>query len=227
MKKRSLVGLTGAGIVLLSLTGTSMAVGTVEAFAPSYPTPVKVSTQGDDAYQFQLTQNVPGGKVPVRWVTCDGLTLLVQTDGMPTDARPQVAAAANEISQATGVTLHVTYVAEVPTNPAANTITMKWDSSQQNPCDDEEALACARFETVPVPSRIDRIYDAEVLVVDKNMSGTELYATLVHELAHTFDLDHVDSPSQLMYPRSNGQTELGNGDKLGLKLAGQDTCPSK
>jgi hypothetical protein len=43
---------------------------------------------------------------------------------------------------------------------------------------------------------------------------------VLHEGRHALGLAHVRSPSEVMYPRSTGQTELGEGDKVGLRSLG-------
>lgn len=46
----------------------------------------------------------------------------------------------------------------------------------------------------------------------------------LHELAHVTGLGHVDDPTQLMSPQSNGTSELGAGDLRGLRELGAGPC---
>ncbi len=52
----------------------------------------------------------------------------------------------------------------------------------------------------------------------------EALAVLLHEFGHVFGLDHVDSPSELMYDKNNGRTTLGQGDLEGLQRVGHGPC---
>lgn len=49
-------------------------------------------------------------------------------------------------------------------------------------------------------------------------------ATLLHEFGHVLGLGHVNSRSELMYPRATERTSLGAGDLEGLRLLGQGPC---
>ena len=58
-------------------------------------------------------------------------------------------------------------------------------------------------------------------ILDRN--EPEALAVVVHELAHVAGLDHTDDDTQLMYPEAV-QTELGDGDRRGLRELGQGPC---
>lgn len=52
-------------------------------------------------------------------------------------------------------------------------------------------------------------------------------AIVMHELGHLVGLKHVSDPSELMYPRSTGQTAFGPGDREGLRQLGLGPCFSE
>jgi hypothetical protein len=50
-------------------------------------------------------------------------------------------------------------------------------------------------------------------------------AIVLHELGHLVGLGHVDDPTQLMFPTTDGQvTDYAAGDRLGLRQLGQGRC---
>lgn len=49
-------------------------------------------------------------------------------------------------------------------------------------------------------------------------------SVVMHELGHVIGLGHVRDRQQVMYPKSHGQTEYGNGDLAGLAKLGSGPC---
>jgi predicted Zn-dependent protease len=47
---------------------------------------------------------------------------------------------------------------------------------------------------------------------------------LLHELGHLVGLDHVEEPSQVMYPSIGDQADMGVGDRYGLAALGSARC---
>ncbi|WP_344131767.1 matrixin family metalloprotease [Pedococcus bigeumensis] len=63
---------------------------------------------------------------------------------------------------------------------------------------------------------------AEVLARPNGMVAAR--AIVIHELGHLVGLDHVNDPSQLMYPHQIDQSTFGPGDLEGLRLLGDGPC---
>ena len=49
-------------------------------------------------------------------------------------------------------------------------------------------------------------------------------AVVLHEMGHVLGLGHVQDPSQIMFPTSQGQTDYGAGDLAGLAKLGSGAC---
>jgi hypothetical protein len=67
-------------------------------------------------------------------------------------------------------------------------------------------------------------FAATQLSGDSN-TGPMARATIMHELGHVVGLDHVEDPTQLMYPETSGAvTGFGAGDLNGLAKLGRGGC---
>ena len=65
--------------------------------------------------------------------------------------------------------------------------------------------------------------DALVPLMQRGHSD-QVRAIVMHELGHVVGLDHVDDPTQLMYPRNLGLTAFSRGDLEGLAQLGHGVC---
>ena len=63
---------------------------------------------------------------------------------------------------------------------------------------------------------------AEIAAGFEGLSGVR--AVIAHELGHLVGLDHVDDPTQLMYPSTGLATSFADGDLTGLARLGQGEC---
>lgn len=231
VKRRTMAAIGGSACAL-GLLVVGGGVAAVDVL--TVPTPPAVETKRGGSAPYAFMSTIPaqgGGEAPVRWVACDGLTLLVARQGMPANGTQAVNQAAAEISKLTGVPVKVQYADTVPDAAAENTIFLRWKSmpakaDRLEGCNDEDIIACT--ELAPGAYGLsERIYGANITVYDNKLDRELLRTTLLHELGHAFGLDHVKSPSQMMHAEVSGQTHLGKGDKDALRIAGQFTCPTK
>ena len=65
--------------------------------------------------------------------------------------------------------------------------------------------------------------DAMVALIQRGRSD-QVRTIVMHELGHVVGLDHVDDPTQLMYPRNLGLTAFSPGDLEGLAQLGHGVC---
>jgi hypothetical protein len=68
--------------------------------------------------------------------------------------------------------------------------------------------------------------DAPQITTDLERGDGSAYATAVilHELGHVMGLEHVDDPTQLMYPEIGAPDGLAPGDLNGLHELGRAQC---
>lgn len=65
----------------------------------------------------------------------------------------------------------------------------------------------------------------DLAVADYGGLGLDMTrAVILHEVGHLLGLDHVDDPTQLLYPNSQGLTHYAAGDLAGLRLLGAGNC---
>jgi hypothetical protein len=114
-------------------------------------------------------------------------------------------------------------------------VLIAWVTRIQDPDLGADALGAGGSASVEVPNG-QRAYvtgdmelNAEKLarILEQPNGKQVVQAVVMHELGHIMGLAHVNSRSQLMYPRNqSGVTDFGAGDLTGLAALGKGTCSS-
>jgi hypothetical protein len=175
---------------------------------------------------------------PARWNPCEPIHYVVNLDDAGPGALADVQEAVRRISAASGVP----FVYDGPTNevplqdrdpvqpglygPGWAPVLVAWASPSETNIEfeadnDELAVAVARpwFEgTTIVTGWI--VVNEELLIPPGFSSPGGRGVTLLHEWGHIMGLDHVDSTSEIMHASSGWVTDLGPGDREGLRQVG-------
>lgn len=216
------------------------------AFAVPRPAPadgrvlpaVPVTSTG--SYAFLHT--VDGA--PVGYDPCRPVAYVVRPDGAPAGGQELVDEAIAEIGAATG--LEFVYAGETDEVPAVDRdliqarygatrwapVLIAWSTGQEMPGLAGDVAGIGGSAAVPGADGSGLWLAAGRLALDSEDLGRMLDAgyrgaargVVVHELAHVVGLDHVDDPSELMFPTTSARVDLGPGDRAGLALVGQVAC---
>jgi hypothetical protein len=206
------------------------------------PPPV-VTSSTSMSYAFLAMQ--PDGSGPVTWSPCRPIHWVESGDDVATiGGHTQLVRAFDDIAAATGLRFVYDGVTDEPGDwdrPAFQPdrygdrwapVLVAWAHRRDLPDLDKDAIAAAKPEAVSTPSgdiamvtgqvRID-VDELDSLIIAGHLELVR--GTLTHELGHLVGLDHVDDPTQLMYPVAQpGRDRLAAGDLAGLALVGQGPC---
>jgi hypothetical protein len=200
---------------------------------------VPVTTSGSHAFLHTTEDGAPVGYDP-----CRPITYVLRVDGAPTGGDALVADAVAVISQAAGVQLVLGGTTDEP--PTADRpliqeerygdgwapVLIAWGQEQEMPELAGQVAGVGGSAAVPGADGEGLWLAAGRVVLDAPDITTLLQrpdgyaqarAVVVHELGHVLGLDHVDDPSELMYPVTT-RNDLGPGDREGLALLGQVEC---
>lgn len=188
-----------------------------------------------DAYAFLATRT--GTDEPIGWSPCRPIVYQVNPDGAPDDWEDLVGDAVATISSSSGLAFEdagVTddrdfedrFTSAGPPRP----VLIGWATSEEvdGLAGDVAGLAGpvsrsrGPFQQY-VSGRVVLDSDAFEDVGRLRGGDRQQRAILLHELGHLVGLDHVDDPSQLMYPTTQ-VVDLGRGDRRGLALVGRTPC---
>lgn len=231
-----LLGLLAVGLAIVA--GLMWWVAPPEATTSTSDGPAAASAAGADAgFAFWATDDDGD---PVRWNPCEPIRWVLNPDGAPDGARADVTAAAERITQATGIRFRfdgtTTEEPERGRSPYQADrygeqwapVLVAWRHTGQTdlPMEDGD-------RAVAVPVAVDEgpssVFVSAQIVLNRGRDlapgfatrASSWGATLLHELGHVVGLDHVDDPRQLMYPfPGQGPVGLAEGDEAGLRALG-------
>jgi len=201
---------------------------------------VPVSTQGTYAFLHTEADGSPIGYDP-----CRPVRYVVRPDGMPEGGQQLVEEAAAIVGSAAGLVLE--YAGTTDEAPAVGRLLIQperygdgwapvlvaWADEATMPELAGDVVGVGGSAAVPGAHGQGQWLAAGRVVLDVPDLGAMLEAPggheraralVVHELAHVLGLDHVDDPTELMYPVNATRTDLGPGDLAGLALVGQVAC---
>ncbi|MGO4121403.1 matrixin family metalloprotease [Arthrobacter sp. YAF16] len=193
------------------------------------------------SYKF-LATNADGG--PVGYSPCRPLHYVVNSALAPRGAGPLVENAIRTISEATGIK----FVNDGPTTEAPSQsrapyqkarygerwapLLIAWTTPEQAPQLKGAVIGTGgstHFSFGDGPKSFvtgSLELDAPQITQDLDRGDSSAYATAVilHELGHVMGLEHVDDPTQLMYPEIGAPDGLAAGDLNGLYELGHAPC---
>ncbi|RKO26008.1 peptidase M10A and M12B matrixin and adamalysin [Pseudarthrobacter phenanthrenivorans] len=196
---------------------------------------------GSDAYQFLA---VNGDGTPVGYSPCRPLHYVVNDGLAPAGSQHLVTEAITSISAATGIqfvydgtTLEQPSPQRPPYQPDAYgerwaPLLIAWTTPETAPQLKGKVIGTGgsthfSYDSGPktfVTGGLD--LDAPQIADELLNPDGHLYASAVilHELSHVMGLDHVEDPTQLMYPEIGTPAGLSAGDLNGLFELGQAQC---
>ncbi|GEK21173.1 matrixin family metalloprotease [Cellulomonas xylanilytica] len=193
---------------------------------------------------FSFTAVQPDGAGPVAYSPCRPIHFVVRPDGAPAGGAELLHTAVARVSAATGLQ----FVDDGLTQEAPSTdreayqpdlygsrwapVLVAWSTAAETPELADEVAGIAGSASVTRAGRT--VYVTGSVTLDSQDIGTLAAApatratalgVISHELAHLVGLDHVDDPTQLMYPSTSvTRSGFGAGDLAGLAALGSGEC---
>jgi hypothetical protein len=179
---------------------------------------------------------------PVTYDPCRSVDFVINPDGAPSNHSSMVTEALVEASRASGLALRLIGSTDEP--PAIDRPHFMPDRYG----DRWAPVLIAWTDETVIPDLVGRTagvggsawieagsqpawYVSGILYLDRELGEdpTANRAVLLHELGHVIGLDHVDDPTQVMYPETNvsagtGRATFESGDLAGLAYLGAGGC---
>lgn len=245
---RVLLGVVLAAVLALLAWRLPAALGESGLLYPPLPAdaraarllpPVEVLSSGPHRFR----QTLPGG-VPVTYDPCRPVHYVVNPSAMPAVGVSLVHEAVRMLSGATGLAFVDDGLTDEPLSarrPAVNIprygnrwapVLIGWSDAAAYPelAGDVAGVGGSTMLTPRGPASARLVsgqvaLDAELFVrLDQRGALEQERAIVLHELAHVVGLDHVDSSTELMFPRTSKQARFGRGDLEGLAMLGHGVC---
>ena len=194
----------------------------------------------DTDYAFVATLD---DGTPIRWSSCDPIRYVVNPDGEPEEGRRLLDEAMDRVSVATG--LQFQFVGETDEEYSDGRsaleggfegppvpVLITWSTDSMNPNLGGGVVGWAGPNVVEtgdgegwlVSGTLDLDRDDIATLLEEPNGEGLARGVIQHELGHVVGLDHVDDPTELMYPSMNDVTDWGPGDRAGLRLLGGGPC---
>lgn len=180
---------------------------------------------------------------PVTWSPCRPIHYVVRPDNAPPGAQEMLESAISTVSVATGLQ----FVNDGITDEATSTdresfsperygnrwapVLITWSTYQEAPGLMGSVAGQAGPQQVNYEGQ--RTYVSGQVILDADQLGAMVGAgddqdvqnIIEHELGHLVGLDHIEDPTQLMYPQTSSQTHgFSSGDLTGLAAMGSGKC---
>lgn len=216
----------------------SLLAGTLAAALPAIQH--VFAPQGTAAEHKFLGRRADGS--PTRWNPCEPVHYVVNLGRAPTGSIEDVHEAVRRISAATGIAfVYDGLTSEEPQRDRGAylpglygdrwaPVVIAWEDPQDTniPFQKNSETAAAVAKPLVPPTSEDVFVSGWVVVNqdDPNPPGFRLPGdqgpTVLHELGHVMGLDHVPQQGELMEPSGGWMTDLGPGDREGLREVGID-----
>lgn len=206
------------------------------------PAPLERSSS---AYRFLQSQD--RGDDPVAYDPCRPIDVVINRRTAPPGGVEITRRALREVSRVTGLRFRLEDddVDEKPSFERESVQTTRygdrwapvliaWSDPDELPDLDEAVAGLGGSVPYPVGSPSTWVYTTGMIALDgpqvaslmeRKGGREEAEDVVLHELGHLAGLDHVDDPSQLMYPTGQGDVAgYQAGDRTGLARLGRGTC---